>query len=131
MHSTVALKSRYLSLAPALLWMAAILWLSLSDDPPQPPEVLSWDKLQHAVAFGLLTLLLGLGLRGFVRPSKVRWPVAAFASTGLGALVELLQKGFTTTRLAEWGDLLADLAGCLAVCLVAFLCLLLSADSSS
>lgn len=70
-----------------------------------------WDKVQHAVAYGVLALLGGLA-----------WPQRlATVAGGLalhGAAIEMLQQTLTTTRLGDWHDWLADcigIAGGLAV----------------
>ena len=98
----------------AAVWAGAICWLSLI---PAPPVLhhrwLGWDKLQHAAAFGLLTLLIG-GAMTSCRASDVRcWGRAVLLATCFGALIELLQGVLTRYRSAEFGDLAADLVGAL------------------
>lgn len=107
-------RSRFLRLFPALCFAALIIALSLVSNPPAPPEILSWDKFQHAVAYGMQALLLGVGLRGLIRSYRWRWLFAVCVSAALGALVELLQLFLTTERMAEWGDIVANIFGCLA-----------------
>ena len=79
--------------------------------------LLAWDKFQHAAAFGLLTLL---GFYAFVRLSsfKHRLICAAAVSVLFGALVEVAQALFTTARVAEAGDVVADIVGAVAACAV-------------
>jgi VanZ family protein len=97
-------------------WTFIIVWLSLT---PRPPIIetsfLGWDKFQHFVAYGLLTLLGGLALGGFMRGRMRTWLTAAVVATAFGGLMEIAQWLFTRNRTAEWGDLLADLAGATAV----------------
>lgn len=68
---------------------------------------LGWDKLDHAVAIAVTTFC------AFRMFKSHRWAAPAAFSYGLllGALIEVCQAVFTTTRSAEWGDLLADLIG--------------------
>lgn len=73
-----------------------------------------WDKLQHALAYGVLALWLA-GLY-----ARRRAPLAAAASFVLGALVELLQGALTATRTADPADLLANSAGIAAALALAW-----------
>ena len=97
-----------------VLWAGTILWLSLTSSPPQPPGPLGWDKLQHAGAYGLLTLLLARMLtRLFHKPAGQAWLLAGVAAVGYGGLMEILQWVSYSGRTAEWGDLVADAVGAL------------------
>ena len=83
-----------------------ILWLALMP-ASSAPSGLGWDKLNHAMAIAVATGLAFLSL-----PSR-RWSAtAAFLyGTSLGILIEILQATMTTSRTAEWGDVVADLVG--------------------
>ncbi|MDD2898599.1 MAG: hypothetical protein PHI31_07775 [Desulfuromonadaceae bacterium] len=83
-----------------------ILWLSLMP-ASSAPSGLGWDKLNHAGAIAVITLLAYLSLQ------SRRWAAGAAFLYGmfLGVLIELLQAALTTTRFAEWGDVAADLVG--------------------
>ncbi len=95
-----------------LAWVLTILWLSLDPAPPVPePKILGWDKLLHAFAYGNLTLFGGWALSGSSPLSKAKWGTVACAAIALGGLVELLQKNFTDTRMAEFSDFLANAFG--------------------
>lgn len=109
-----AVRQKIRVVAP-LLWAAAILWLSLMSAPPSPPTLLSWDKLQHAGAYALLTLLAGQAIVPVVRSPRSGWSCAALVAFLYGGLVELAQGLCTASRTAEVGDLLANGAGALAV----------------
>ena len=101
-----------------ITWGVSILWLSLTPSPPVPVTGLfGWDKFQHAVAYGLLTLL---GYSAFIRFSSFgrRLICAAAVSILFGALMEVAQGLFTTTRTAEVGDLAADAIGAVTACAV-------------
>ncbi len=84
-----------------------MLWLSLMPADSVPSVGLGWDKLNHAAAIAAATLLAFLSFKAH------RWAAQAAFLYGisLGILIELFQAVFTTTRSAEWGDLLADLIG--------------------
>lgn len=90
-------------------------WLALSPAPPDGLDT-GWDKLNHAGAFAVLTLVASFA---FPRSRHSLWLVLA----GLlcyGAAIEVAQS-FTPTRSAEWGDLLADLIGMAAGAMLAML----------
>lgn len=87
-------------------WMALLVLsvLSLMPTGLLPPQVFSlWDKAQHALGFGGLTLL---GLLAYPH-SGVRLPLLLLAH---GALIEVAQAA-TGWRYGEWLDLLADALG--------------------
>ncbi|BCA79781.1 VanZ family protein [Desulfuromonas sp. AOP6] len=99
----------------------SILWLSLDPDPPVPSwEVLSWDKLQHALAYAVLTLTAGGLVQVFKRPLWVTWAAAFTLSLGFGVIVEILQKYLTSNRRFETLDILADGIGALLTATFAF-----------
>ena len=104
------------------IWLLTITVLSLMSHPPAPEEgVLAWDKLQHALAYALLTLLGALAFT-FYRSSRAeRFLSAAVTAVVIGGLLEIAQGMLTVVRSAEFGDLLADAAGAAAVtCLALF-----------
>ena len=99
----------------------SILWLSLDADPPVPAwEVLSWDKLQHALAYAVLALSTGGVLQIFRRSARVTWAAAFAVSLGFGIGVEILQKLLTSNRQFEALDILADGIGALLAAAFAF-----------
>lgn len=98
-----------------IAWGTVILWFSLIALPPVvKADILGWDKFQHAVAYGVFTILAG---RAFIcfRVSRMdmtkRWLKATILAVIFGGLIEIAQTAFTETRTAELGDLLADAAG--------------------
>lgn len=104
--------NRLARLALLLLWIGCLLWLSLSPNPPRPTsELLSWDKLQHAGAYALLTLLFGLSFSQWQPLRYHPWLLAWLAAVLFGGIVEILQGTLTDVRQAESGDLLANAAG--------------------
>lgn len=80
----------------------AVLVLSLIPTAPELPST-GWDKSNHFLGFGVLA---GLGLLAYPARS-----VTLFVGLlAFGGLIEVLQS-FTSYRLAEWADLLADGVG--------------------
>ncbi len=100
-------------------WMVLLGWLSLMSSPPQVPGLFGWDKLQHAVAYGLLAWLMAyvmLSSKKF-RPSATWWS-AGLCALLFGAGMELLQQAMHAGRAAEWQDLVADALGILLACVI-------------
>jgi VanZ family protein len=117
--STNALRYRYLARWLLFIaWGVIVLWFSLIPSPPLPKSgLLGWDKLQHAAAYALLTLL---GYHAFASfsPFRHRLTCALAVAAVFGALLEAAQAIFTTTRSAELGDLAADIVGAGLACAV-------------
>jgi VanZ family protein len=92
-------------------WLAAVIVLSLV---PSPPEIsiglLSWDKIQHAGAYGLMTILGGLGLCHFIRSGRC-WPASAAIALLVGILLEGAQGLMNIGRSADLQDWAADAVG--------------------
>ena len=100
------------------LWIAATLALailivhwSLAPQPPVP-ETLIPDKVGHALAYFTLALFGS----GIAVPARL-W-ITMLRCSLLGGALEISQALFTEHRSAEWGDLLADLAGILVAWLI-------------
>lgn len=103
---------------PFIVWGGIVFWLSLIPSPPVPKTgILSWDKFQHAVAYGLLTIF-AFNWYASLSPLWRRLLLAAVTAVMFGALMEMAQGMFTTSRSAEMGDLLADAVGAAAACAV-------------
>ncbi|NTV49334.1 MAG: hypothetical protein HGB32_05130 [Geobacteraceae bacterium] len=83
-----------------------VLWLALIPSA-SAPSGLGWDKLNHAGAIAVITSLAYLSLQP--RSGAVSW--AFLYGITLGILIEILQANMTTTRFAEWSDIIADFAG--------------------
>ncbi len=84
---------------------AAVLVLSLAPTAPELPTT-GWDKSNHFLGFITLAVL---GLQGYPKRSMALFLGLLF----FGGLIEILQS-FTTYRLAEWADWLADGVGVMA-----------------
>ena len=101
-------------IAGALLLAAAIVAGSLLPGPVVESTA-SWDKLQHTVAYLVLSLWL-LGMVG--RQGYVRVAAAAFL---LGVTVEVAQALLTDTRQGDLLDLVANGTGALLALAAAYL----------
>ncbi len=114
--STAELFARSLVL---FTYIYVLFWLSLTSNPPQISGVLGWDKLQHAGAYGLLSLLIVQFFSClFGSLSDKTWWYAGLAAVAYGALLEILQLVALTGRTAEWGDLFADAVGAFLSCVI-------------
>jgi len=100
-------------------WVTLILWLTLTPSPPRMTGVLGWDKLQHAGAFAVMALLAGWFFQPLVWHPIQGWCWGGLFAVFFGVFIEVLQGTLTTTRSADWRDLLADLLGAGVVCLAA------------
>jgi peptidoglycan/LPS O-acetylase OafA/YrhL len=94
-----------------LFWAAALFALVMALLPPEPGTSLIPDKVQHAVAFGVLGLL---GSYAYPRLSRV-WLVAGLSL--FGALIELAQGTSFIHRDCDPMDWLTDTVACLVVVL--------------
>lgn len=107
-----------LRLSAPILWALIMLWLSLTPSPPQLPGILGWDKLLHAGAYGLLSLLILQFLHFRSSSSGKAWWQAGLVAVCYGALLEIMQFLTQTGRTAEWWDLFADAVGALLCCVI-------------
>lgn len=97
---------------PAAGYALLVLILSLFPAPPEiKVPVLGWDKLQHALAYAVLTLLIARALGQIGCNGKRKWLLAVLVAAAWGGLLEIAQGLFTTCRNADWGDVLADAIG--------------------
>lgn len=93
-----------------------LFWLSLvaafvMATLPAPPTLIENDKSQHMLAFGVMTLLLGLGW-----PRLALWRIAALMAV-FGALIEVVQMIPELGRDADIADWRADMIAVFAVLL--------------
>lgn len=106
MTELISSHDRRLGVAFALTALAATLvaYGTLSPPGSSEPALPFTDKQIHALAFAALVLPLG-----WVRPARAL-RIAAVA-VAFGCVIEVIQPAFGRT--GEWGDLVADAAGCL------------------
>ena len=88
----------------ALIMLAVVVTLSLVPDPPQPPGPLSWDKLQHTVAYAFLAWWF---LQAWEGRRSLAWCVFLVA---VGCGIEGLQ-GLTPMRQPSLLDAIANTLG--------------------
>jgi VanZ family protein len=109
-----------LALLRTSFWLASavLTFLLLAPQRFLAPEIFNWwDKLQHSLAFGALTLL---GLLAYSRSGSGALRVIILLSI-YGALTEILQT-LSGWRYGEFRDWLADLLG-IAIAWGIFACL--------
>lgn len=98
-----------------ILFVAALIFAVVMSLLPHPPVLPGepTDKVQHMLAFGTLTLLMGIGW-----PRLPLWSVA-IVMAALGALIEVVQWSFPTlNRVAEVQDWYADMIAAGAMLLI-------------
>jgi VanZ family protein len=110
---------------PAVCIAAGIWFLSSQSTLPQIKGVLGWDKLQHLLAYGALSVAAAL----WVSPAfQKRRPLAALLVTALAASIygvtDELHQFFVPGRSCNFWDWLADTVGALLGATAAHLVLL-------
>ena len=100
-------KLRKAWLALGWLWIATIVYLSLTPNPPEPVRFWGVDKLEHILAYYLLMLWFS---QVYVRRTQRLF--TAVLLVALGVVMEFLQ-GMTDYRHFEYGDMLANSSGVL------------------
>lgn len=105
----VGVKFRLALLAATAL---AILCLSIMPNPPVPQTgLLSWDKVQHALAYAILASVAGWALLPLVSAPVRAWRYALFFALGFGGGMELLQALLPFKRSGDIGDVAANALG--------------------
>lgn len=98
--------SKLLSVSACAALTLLVLFLTLMPGD-LAPSGLGWDKLNHAAAIGAVTAAAFFALR-----NRRHAGLDAFLyGTFLAMLIEILQWALTTSRTAEWGDLVAGMVG--------------------
>ncbi|MCB0770976.1 MAG: VanZ family protein [Flavobacteriales bacterium] len=105
-------------LRPAMAWGGLILVLCLTPGAALPTwqwaDLLSVDKLVHAVIFGVLVMLLGRGFREQGLGSvlvPLALPLAAVLGIAYGGAMELMQQIPGLGRRGDWMDVIANTIG--------------------
>lgn len=86
-------------------WLLCIV-LSMITPPDLSLEVDNGDKIGHFFAYGLLSAWAVM-----IFQKKRNWWLSAIALIVLGIALEFAQGYFTTTRMMDWHDALADTIG--------------------
>jgi VanZ family protein len=110
-----------------IAWALLILLLTLTPGDSMPDlsiwDLLSFDRFAHLFVFGVLVLLLSIGLTKQYSSLFLRFNAAKLAflfSFGYSLIIELLQE-LIPGRSVELNDLIANSAGCLTGSLVFYL----------
>ncbi len=97
-----------------LVYLFLLIWLSLNPwfrpDPGQAIDKITWDKVDHAAAYCVLSLLLMFSSRD----NKPQWLVSfmiLLASALVGVILEYCQLWFTSTREFSYFDAIANVFG--------------------
>lgn len=105
----------YLLLLVVFTILVTVLSLRSFSSPPQ--YFSNQDKIGHFIAYALLAWLACQALGS--RLQQVSTLVLAFLyATATGAILELLQANFTSSRQGDWFDIAANLLGTLTGCVV-------------
>ncbi len=113
-HSEFCRTCAALRILALVLWVGGVLWLSLTPKLPRLPSdyfLLSWDKMRHAGAYALMTLLAGRVFVLFSRTPCRGWFAAAAFALAYGGLMEIAQGLLTEVRQAEFEDMVANVCG--------------------
>lgn len=93
------------------IWTGALLWTSLTPTLPYIPRILSWDKLHHFSAYAMLMFLSANFFQLLIK-KRVKGAIIAFIFTlSFGTIMEIGQGILSTSRHADWNDLLANTLG--------------------
>jgi glycopeptide antibiotics resistance protein len=110
-----------------IAWALLILALTLTPGNSMPDlsiwDLISFDRFAHLFVFGVLVLLMSIGLTKQYTSLFLRFNAAKLAfllSFGFSLIVELLQY-LIPGRLVEINDLIANTSGCLMGSLVFYL----------
>lgn len=102
----------------ALLWALLILVLCLMPGAALPAwhwaDLLSVDKLVHAVLFAVLYLLCAVGLARHFGADALRSSVVlgiTFVAVAYGGLLEVMQQLPALGRRGDWNDFIANTTG--------------------
>jgi VanZ family protein len=95
-----------------------------SDQVPEMPAGIPWDKIVH---FGMFFLLSAVSLYDYYKfhnnnPRLIRWLFWGFLVPVIyGGIIELLQMNFFSSRSAELVDWIADVLGSLVATILAII----------
>ncbi len=101
------------AIAVPLFWfvLGATFIVAISPMPPSPPGAPS-DKVQHIMAFSVLTTLC------LIAYSKLKWQRIWLGLGFFGVLIECVQVVPALGRYPEWSDIAADIVAISAVLLL-------------
>ena len=90
------------------IWIALVIFLSLTPAPPQPLGFPGEDKVGHVCAYGFLMLWFGM----IYKPGR-EYLYLGLGFALMGIILECVQ-GALGHRTFEWGDVAANLIGIIA-----------------
>ncbi|PKN11534.1 MAG: hypothetical protein CVU69_12200 [Deltaproteobacteria bacterium HGW-Deltaproteobacteria-4] len=92
-------------------WIGCLLWSSLASHLPTVPRIFAWDKLQHFSAYAILMFFSGHFFKSLFRHQRIGWISGFIFTVGFGLLMEIGQETLSTSRQADWKDLIANTLG--------------------
>lgn len=101
------------------IWMGCLIWSSLASHLPPIPRILAWDKLQHLLAYAILMFFSGRFFKSLLKNRLKGWIIGFIFTLGFGLLIEIGQETLSTSRHADWKDLVANALGAGLVFLIA------------
>ena len=104
-------RSRWTYRILAVFWILLIFWLSSKESLPSPDLFPGQDKVEHAIAFGILGLLIGGSFGGYGRRLSRGQAIAVILITAGYGLFDEGHQYFIPGRDASFGDVGADIVG--------------------
>lgn len=102
-------------------WIGCLLWASLSSHLPNIPRVLAWDKMQHFFAYAVLMFFSGNFFKSLLKTHTKGLTLGFTFTVAFGLLMEIGQLSLTTSRNADWKDLIANALGAGMIFIIALL----------
>jgi VanZ family protein len=104
---------RLVRFLPALAYMGLVFWMSsqVIRIPVELPGWLTWDKLLHAMEYGLLGFLLMLGVRPLCKRTGTAVAIVVALGLAWGVSDEFHQSFVKGRNGNDPGDMAADLVG--------------------
>lgn len=118
------LEGRVLWRALLVSYLGLLGFLSLNPwvRPESTPGALSPDKLEHALAYGILAVSIYFSLAShagcYRNCSFCAWSTAVGSAVSVGVFIEIAQGLFTSSRSGSIGDAAANAAGAMFGCII-------------
>ncbi|MFZ0449657.1 MAG: VanZ family protein [Desulfatiglandaceae bacterium] len=104
-------RSRWTYRILAVIWMTTIFWLSSKQSLPSQGLFPGQDKIEHALAFGTLGLLIAGSFRGWGGRLSTRQIIVVILITACYGLFDEGHQYFVPGRDSSLGDVGADIVG--------------------
>ena len=95
----------------AVFWMALIYWLSSRQSLPAPDLFRGQDKIEHAVVFGILAMLIGLSFNAVQGKGRKKRLLILTLFVALYGFSDEFHQYFVPGRDPSFWDLCADASG--------------------